>query len=179
MLTTHQLKGSDSDIHLGSGSSASHVKKIPTIKILDLGLALLNFGDLGESTMTGSDQLLGTLDYMAPEQANDTHDVDIRADIYGLGATLYKLLTGFSPLTSPSDSRKRSRMEKFRALLNHSVPSIELLRPDLPKGLIKSIDRMLERDRTRRFQQPVDVANALAPFCAKANLMVTTFDVFH
>ena len=65
-----------------------------TLKILDLGFALLQeqAGDAGELTSAG--QVMGTLDYMAPEQCGDSHQVDIRADIYSLGATLYRLLAG-------------------------------------------------------------------------------------
>ena len=65
------------------------------VKVMDLGLALLSeahHGNRRELTATG--QMMGTIDYMAPEQGGDSHEVDIRADIYSLGATLYKLLTG-------------------------------------------------------------------------------------
>ena len=71
----------------------------PTVKILDLGLALLSEAlapDAGGLTTSG--QMMGTIDYMAPEQGGDSHQVDIRADIYSLGATLYRLLTGIAPV---------------------------------------------------------------------------------
>lgn len=86
----------------------------PTVKILDLGLALLDPNQLGaprELTSTG--QVMGTVDYMAPEQGLDTHSVDIRADLYSLGATLYKLLTGRAPLEDP---RYNSMMKRLIAL---------------------------------------------------------------
>jgi len=71
----------------------------PIIKILDLGLALL--GEAGNEVreLTTTGQMMGTLCYMAPEQGTDTHNVDIRADIYSLGATMYKLLCGEAPLS--------------------------------------------------------------------------------
>ena len=72
------------------------------VKILDLGLARLHMGNLPELTSTG--QMMGTLDYIAPEQTGDAHDVDIRADIFSLGATLYKLLTGVTPYSDPDPS---------------------------------------------------------------------------
>src|SRR5687768_8431393 len=72
----------------------------PTLKILDLGLALLSETLAPDSGgLTTSGQMMGTIDYMAPEQAGDTHQVDIRADIYSLGATLYRLLTGAAPFS--------------------------------------------------------------------------------
>src|SRR5262249_21230988 len=70
-----------------------------TVKVLDLGLARYD-ADGGESTVTqkfNSNHVLGTADYLAPEQALDLHDVDGRSDIYGLGGTLYALLTGQPP----------------------------------------------------------------------------------
>jgi serine/threonine protein kinase len=68
------------------------------IKVLDLGMALFNQGD--EEKLTN--HLIGTADYLAPEQARDSHRVDVRADIYSLGATLYFLLAGAPPLATPS-----------------------------------------------------------------------------
>jgi serine/threonine protein kinase len=67
------------------------------LKILALGLARLLNGDRAELTSSG--QMMGTVDYMAPEQFGDSHEVDIRADIYSLGATLYKLLSGQVPFS--------------------------------------------------------------------------------
>ncbi len=64
------------------------------VKVLDLGLARLVSGSGQEGQITSPGQFLGTLDYMAPEQCDDSHAVDIRADIYSLGCTLYHLLAG-------------------------------------------------------------------------------------
>ena len=84
--------------------------EIPMVKILDLGLAA-NKSVFGEQTgeLTGSGQILGTIDYMAPEQGLDSSDVDIRVDIYGLGATLYKLLAGEAPFPSRKRCPESSR----------------------------------------------------------------------
>ena len=72
------------------------------VKVLDLGLALLHEGDAAAARdLTNTGQVMGTLDYMAPEQADDTHAVDIRADIYSLGCTLYSLLAGQPPFAGP------------------------------------------------------------------------------
>ena len=87
-----------------------------TVKLLDLGLALLQTNPLaGSAELTSTGQLMGTVDYMAPEQAENTHDVDIRADIYSLGATLYALLTGAAPFAGAEYS---STMKKMAALAN-------------------------------------------------------------
>ena len=69
------------------------------VKVLDLGLALLLAEQPGGDELTGTSQMMGTADYCAPEQAGDSHTVDIRADIYSLGCTLYKLLTGHAPFS--------------------------------------------------------------------------------
>ncbi len=138
-----------------------------TVKILDFGLARWNSVEVNGAELTSADQLLGTLDYMAPEQATDTQNVDIRADIYSLGATLYKLLTGRSPLECREDS---GRLKKLLALASSESPPIAEIRPDLPPRLAKIIDTMLSRDPARRPATPVAVVKLLHPFSAGADL---------
>ncbi|MEQ8786442.1 MAG: bifunctional serine/threonine-protein kinase/formylglycine-generating enzyme family protein [Pirellulaceae bacterium] len=142
-------------------------KTTAAVKILDMGLALLDerHADGGELTSTG--QLMGTIDYMAPEQAADTHNVDIRADIYALGATLYKLLTGVAPL---ADKKYDSAVKKIIALVNEQPPSIGEKRPDLPAELIALVDALMAKQPDDRPAAPEDVAEALAPFCAGRHL---------
>ena len=85
------------------------VDRAGTVKLLDLGLARI-FHETTDDLTTGRDArtLLGTVDYLAPEQALNSHDVDIRADIYGLGATFYFLLTGKARVVRGRDRRARS-----------------------------------------------------------------------
>lgn len=140
----------------------------PTVKILDMGLALLSepaAAMSGELTATG--QLMGTLEYMSPEQSLDTHQVDIRADIYSLGATLHKLLCGKAPF---SGERFNTAGKFLVALATETPPSIRTQRNDLPKDLVAIVDRMLARDPAERPATPAEVVQALAPFASGADL---------
>ena len=142
----------------------------PIVKILDLGLARLSDIHSGESggieSLTASNVIVGTLEYMAPEQASH-QAVDIRADIYSLGATLYALLTGKPPFSGPAYD---SLISKLRALAVEEPPSIQSLRPDVPYELALVIERMLAKDPNTRFSTPQEVVAALEPFCAGADL---------
>ncbi len=138
------------------------------LQILDLGLALLgdeHLQDAGDLTTVG--QLMGTLDYMSPEQGIDSHGVDHRTDIYGLGATLFKLLAGRAPYADP---RFNTLMKKMTALATKSAPSIATLRDDLPAEVVTVVDRMLARDPDQRFASAAEVAAALAPHAEQADL---------
>ncbi|MEZ6059978.1 MAG: protein kinase [Planctomycetaceae bacterium] len=138
-----------------------------TVKVTDLGLALLDdrrFPTAEELTETG--QVMGTLDYMAPEQAVST-EVDIRADVYGLGATLFKLLTGKSPLDALNLD---TPLKKAAALPNFEAPDVTTRRSELPPELASLVNRMLNRHPEERPSQPVDVAAALEPFTAGCDL---------
>jgi serine/threonine protein kinase/Leucine-rich repeat (LRR) protein len=137
----------------------------PIVKILDLGLARLHNGDRTELTSTG--QLMGTIDYMAPEQTGDSHDVDIRADIYSLGATLFKLLCNRAPY---ADDKRGTIIKKLNAMATKPVPAIRDWRPDVPDPLAAIVTRMLAREPNDRFATPAEVARALAPFAEGANL---------
>ncbi|MFT5322954.1 MAG: serine/threonine protein kinase [Planctomycetaceae bacterium] len=137
------------------------------VKILDLGLALLadQHEGLGELTTVG--QMMGTVDYMAPEQCNDSHDVDIRADIYSLGATLFKMLTGTAPYAT---SENRSPLSRIRALATEDPPRLADCLPNADYEFCSVVDRMLSRTPEDRFETPGDVAKALQPFTAGHDL---------
>src|SRR5262245_61821190 len=77
-------------------------------------------------------QVLGTPDYMAPEQCVDSHAVDGRTDVYGLGCTLYELLAGQPPFAGPD---YRSAFRKMQGHVQAPVPHIRERRPDVPEGL--------------------------------------------
>jgi hypothetical protein len=119
----------------------------------------------GELTSAG--QAMGTADFMAPEQITDSHSVDIRADIYSLGCTLYKLLTGEAPFPGP---KYKNMLEKMTGHLRDTPRPMGELRSDVPAGLVAVVQQMMAKDRAARYATPREVAAALAPFAAGANL---------
>jgi serine/threonine protein kinase len=131
-------------------------------KILDLGIVRVATDTV--LTMSGAgDIILGTADYLAPEQAIDSSNVDCRADIYALGCTLYFLLAGHPPYPTGSSQAK------LIAKQTSDPPRIDHLRPDIPEDLADVIHTMMARNRENRYSQPQYVAEALEPF-AQADL---------
>ncbi len=150
-------------------------RKPPVVKILDMGLALLSeahSADVHGLTSTG--QVMGTLDYMAPEQGGDSKSVDIRADIYALGATLYKLLCGEAIYHGEN---YQTPVQKLMGQAMHPAPPIQQRRQGVPDALATVLHRMLEKDPSQRIATPSDVVNSLAPFCGGANLAALLNDV--
>jgi serine/threonine protein kinase len=145
----------------------------PVVKVLDLGLALLR--DLPAATvseMTGEGVFMGTLQYTAPEQLNDAHNVDIRADVYSLGATLYKLLSGQAPFAGPVS---RGALKQALTVLQEEVPAIQEQRArvsaePLPEVLASLVHRLLAKDPSQRPATPAEVARDLEPFCMGTDL---------
>lgn len=136
-------------------------------KILDLGLARFHIDKQSNVELTTAGQPMGTADYMAPEQVADTHSVDIRADIYSLGCTFYKILAGQPPFGGVQYS---SSFDKMMAHRKEAPPPIQEFRPDLPKKVVAVLEQMLAKDPDDRFQKPSDLAESLYPLCAGANL---------
>ena len=136
-------------------------------KILDLGLARFHIDKQSNVELTTAGQPMGTADYMAPEQVADTHSVDIRADIYSLGCTFYKILAGQPPFGGVQYS---SSFDKMMAHRKETPPPIQEFRPDLPKKVVAVLEQMLAKDPDDRFQKPADLAESLYPLCAGANL---------
>jgi hypothetical protein len=137
-----------------------------TLKILDLGLARVQAAT-ASAEMTVVGQVMGTPDYMAPEQASDSHSVDGRADLYSLGCTLYELLAGRPPFSGPSYG---TLMEKLAGHARDPVPPIQQLRDDVPKPLAAALERLLSKDPAERFQTPDELAKAIAPFADGSDL---------
>ncbi len=138
-----------------------------TVKILDLGLALLGANQPNRPEMTAAGTAMGTADYVSPEQVTDSHSVDVRSDIYSLGCTLYKLLSGQAPFVGPE---YKNDVTKMMAHVQATPRSISVLRPDLPLELVAIIERMMAKDPAKRFSEPGEVARDLKPFAAGADL---------
>jgi serine/threonine-protein kinase len=133
----------------------------PVIKLLDLGLARHEAADLSASSpgeLTREGVMLGTPDYMAPEQAVDPRRADIRADVYSLGCTLYYLLAGRPPYPEGTLTQKLLWHQQAKP------PRIEDLRPGLPAGLPAVLRKLMARRPEDRYQTPAEVAAVLAPF---------------
>lgn len=124
-------------------------------KLLDFGLVRPSQGDV----LTQSDDLVGTLEYMAPEQIRNPVAVDIRSDIYSLGATLFFALTGKSPF--PLDGSVRHMIE---CRLESHAPRASTLRAEIPESLDSIIERMMAFHPTDRYPTPRAVMHALLPF---------------
>ncbi len=103
--------------------------------------------------------MLGTPDYIAPEQAMDATRADIRADIYSLGCSLHYLLAGGAPF------KAHSLYELLHMHMSMNATPVHELRPEVPAALSAVIAKMMAKDPAQRYQTPAEVAKALAPFC--------------
>jgi eukaryotic-like serine/threonine-protein kinase len=130
------------------------------LKILDFGLSRDASDDSGaelvpDLQLTATGAMLGTPDYVAPEQARDAKSADIRADIYSLGCVAYHLLTGHPPFPDKN---------AIRQMVRHATEppaSLEETRPDAPASLQKVVNRMLAKDPADRFETPAEALQAL------------------
>jgi len=123
-------------------------------KLLDFGLARRFRGG-----MTEPGTLLGTLDFMAPEQIQDASTVDIRADLYALGGVLYWCMTGQTPFLSSGNI-----VQDLAARLQTPPPSLCCKRPELPRELDAVLKRLMALEPDDRFATPQAVMRALLPF---------------
>jgi serine/threonine protein kinase len=138
------------------------VDRSGTVKLLDMGLARFFNDEDDILTKKYDENVLGTADYLAPEQALDSHGVDIRADIYSLGATFYFILTGRTPFSEGTVAQK---------LIWHQTrqpKSIRVLRPEVPEPMVAIVERMMAKDPAQRYQVPLEVARALEPWTDSA-----------
>ena len=131
------------------------------VRLLDMGLALVTATDEESLTVANNENVLGTADYLAPEQALNSHEVDHRADIYGLGCTMYFLLTGKPPF---SDGTLAQRIAKHQTEM---PTAIRQLRPDCPGELEGICVKMIQKDMRYRYQSASDVAEVLEKFTSK------------
>jgi hypothetical protein len=132
------------------------------VKILDFGLARFASEAASAAGLTSTGILLGTVDYIAPEQADNAHQADTRSDIYSLGCTLYHLLAGQPPFPTGTP------LQKVIAHVQKKAQPLTELRDDLPEELVLVLERMMAKDPKHRYQTPADVALALEPFTRAA-----------
>jgi serine/threonine protein kinase len=151
------------NLMLVGGSPAT--TRAATVKVMDIGLgkALFDEGEpatAGNVQLTNEGTLLGTPDYMAPEQARSVQTADIRADVYALGCTLYHALAGQVPFPETS---------VVRLLIRHATEAprpLSQLNPAVPSGLQQIVDWMMAKDPAQRYPTPERAARALQVFLA-------------
>jgi uncharacterized protein (TIGR03067 family) len=138
-----------------SASSEGLLAKVPAAQTGD---------DTPPKSLTQIGTVMGTPDYIAPEQARDAHSADIRADIYSLGCTLYHLLTGQAPYPDGT------AVDKVIAHEKGSPKLLTDLRRELPPELARVVERMMAKDPAKRYQTPAEVAAALMPFAVRGSV---------
>ena len=125
------------------------------IKLVDMGLARLHQVESSSEDLTASGVMLGTFDYISPEQARDPRSADVRSDIYSLGCTLYFMLAGRPPFPEGTAVQK---------LLKHNSeepPDLRLFRPELPPPVLSLIGRMLAKRPSQRHQSPRELTQEI------------------
>jgi len=138
------------------------------VKILDLGLARFSEEEMASLTVAYQENVLGTADYLAPEQAVDSHRVDARADIYSLGCTLYFLLVGQPPFG------EGTLPERLAAHQLKEPKDIRQKRPDAPEDLIAICRKMMAKKPEERYGSAREVAEALAEWLRSHGHVVGT-----
>jgi serine/threonine protein kinase/formylglycine-generating enzyme required for sulfatase activity len=128
------------------------------VKVLDFGLAKATREKAEHTELTGEGAMLGTPDFVAPEQTLDAANADIRADIYSLGCTLYYLLSGEPPF------KGRSLYEVLQAHHSMEARPLNLARPEVPEELAAVVRKMMAKEPAKRYQTPAEVAQALGVF---------------
>ncbi len=132
-----------------------------TIRVLDLGLARFHEDHDLLTLQYDDNNVLGTADFVSPEQALNSHDVDIRTDVYSLGATFYFLLVGHPPFPTGKIAQK---------LIWHQVRQptpVRQLRPQVPVGLAAIVEKMMAKNPAQRYQTPAEVVDALLSWTAE------------
>ena len=138
-----------------------------TIKVLDLGLALFSDDSkMASVTLTHNENILGTADYLAPEQAANSHTVDSRVDIYGLGCTLYFVLTG--RVLFP----KGTLGERIAQHMKATPDSILSIRKNCPESLVATCNKMIEKNPDDRYQTCGEINHVLSEWAVSVPAIV-------
>lgn len=129
----------------------------PVVKILDFGLARFVSETEEDGGLTRVGQAVGTPDYIAPEQAQNSKSADVRADIYSLGCTFFELLTGQIPFPT------ENLTEKLLQRVSQEAPRVRTLRPEIPREIDEIVARMMRRNPAERYATPAELAAVLWP----------------
>jgi serine/threonine-protein kinase len=139
------------------------IDKTGTVKILDMGLARFSDESQGSLTMAYDQKMIGTVDYLAPEQALDSHKVDSRVDIYSLGCTLYFMLSGDAPFPQGTIPQRLMQHQK------EEPADIRKTRPDAPSELLAICKKMMAKKADDRYQTGDEVVEALTDYLGDAD----------
>jgi serine/threonine protein kinase/tetratricopeptide (TPR) repeat protein len=131
------------------------------IKILDMGLARLQNPDEQTQQLTRLGVVVGTPDFLAPEQAKNSSTVDTRADLYSLGCTFYYLLAAQKPFTGATSTEVM-----IKHLTDEPTP-LSSLRNDVPPGVQAMVKKLMAKKPEDRFQIPAELSAALGPYCGQ------------
>ena len=159
-LVHRDIKPSNLLVYGDRALPGTHGKAI--LKILDMGLvrSMIDEEDGYSTELTRDGTVVGTPDYMSPEQAKNSSTVDARADLYSLGCTFYYMLRGKSPFPdgSPIDKLLRHQLD--------APPDLAKDRPDIPRSVCDIVMKLLQKKPEDRYQSGTEVANALAAILA-------------
>lgn len=132
------------------------------VKILDMGLVRMIGDDDAERGLTRDGTVVGTPDYMAPEQAKNSRIVDRRADLYSLGAAFHFMLTGKPPFPDGT------ALDKIICHVDHAPPLLSASRDDVPEELVRVVDRLMAKKPDQRFATALELAEQLLPLTSFA-----------
>lgn len=135
-----------------------------TVKVLDFGISKMLDVQTEQTTagvLTNEGVALGSPGYMAPEQMTSSRDVDVRADIYSLGAMLYRLVSGRNPY------KGHSLVEVLASMAIDPLPPLATFVPDVPEDFARAVERCLAQDREARFPSVAHFADAFSRFASR------------
>jgi serine/threonine-protein kinase len=132
----------------------------PLVKVLDFGISKIQGSGPQDTKLTSTTAVIGSPSYMSPEQLRASRDVDHRGDIWALGVILFELLTGTLPFEA------MNVMELCMRVASDPVPRVETRNANVPPGLGDVVQRCLEKDPNRRYQNIAELVTALEPYQA-------------